>query len=403
MHCEYMTDILFKAIDEVVDSGVLSGRKVVMFGLNAPAFICKHYLQKKGTDIFAFVDNNPFAVDQFNNPDIVPTFHHLIGDRRLKAYRPDELPREYHDEYVFLLYSKYEKEMLEQLASLGYEQGKQAFVLGGFWKTEEVKRAYVPEGAGRLLTAEEEKECQMAGLRYIHKLCEENNLKYFLHYGSLLGAVRHKGYIPWDDDLDILMMNEDMLKLIDIIKAENGRYEVFYAGFDDPARHFIARVVDRETLYHQWDIPLETFGGMMALDIFPMAGMPDGEKESLEFYNNVMKYAWEYDDLTVEFPNPDEETLHRKLECKKQVLDAMLKYPAWDSEYIFTVPTKPGPPLIFRREWWDEQIPMEFEGEYFLGSKGYDSILTKHYGDYMTPPPDNLKVSIHRTTTYWKQ
>lgn len=403
MHCEYMTDILFKAIDEVIDSGVLSGRRVVMFGLNAPAFICKQYLESKGTDIYAFVDNSPYAVDQFNDPNTVPTFHHMIGNRRLKAYKPDELPEEYHDEYVFLLYSKYEQEMLDQLALLGYEQGKQAFVLGGFWKTEEIKRAYVPDGAGRLMTAEEEKECQLAGLRYIHRLCEENNLKYYLHYGSLLGAVRHKGYIPWDDDLDILMMNEDMLKLMDIIKADNGRYEVFYAGTDDPVRHFIARLVDRETLYHQWDIPLETFGGMMALDIFPMAGMPGGEKESLDFYNGVMKYARDYDDLTVEYPNPSEEILAKKTECKKQVLDSMLKYSAWDSEFIFTIPTRPGRPLIFRREWWDEQIPMEFEGEYFMGPKGYDAILSTHYGDYMTPPPDNYKVSIHRTTTYWKQ
>lgn len=168
MHCEYMTDILFKAIDEVIDSGVLSGRRVVMFGLNAPAFICKQYLESKGTDIYAFVDNSPYAVDQFNDPNTVPTFHHMIGNRRLKAYKPDELLEEYHDEYVFLLYSKYEQEMLDQLALLGYEQGRQAFVLGGFWKTEEIKRAYVPDGAGRLMTAEEEKECQLAGLRYIH-------------------------------------------------------------------------------------------------------------------------------------------------------------------------------------------------------------------------------------------
>lgn len=403
MHCEYMTDILLRAIDEVIDSGVLKDRRVVMFGLNAPGFICKQYLQQKGIELFAFVDNGHSAVNQFNNPDIAPTFHHLIGDRRIKAYHPDELPDEYHDEYVFLLYSKYEQEMLNQLAEMGYAKDKQAFVLGGFWRTEELKRAYVPEGAGSLLTPDEIKECQMAGLRYVHNLCEKNGLKYFLHYGSLLGAVRHKGYIPWDDDLDILMMNEDMLKLIDIIKSENGRYEVFYAGFDDPARHFIARIVDKETLYHQWDIPLETFGGMMALDIFPMAGMPGGDEESLKFYFDVMKYAWEYDDLTVEFPNPDDNTLKRKLLCKQHVLDDMLKYPAWESEYIFTIPTKPGRPLIFRREWWDEQIPMEFEGEYFFGPKGYDAILSTHYGDYMTPPPENKKVSIHRTTTYWKQ
>lgn len=399
MRCEYMTDILFKAVDGLLKEVDLHERKVVMFGLNAPAFVCKQYLQDRGIETFAFVDNSDVAIEQFNSPDVTPTRHHLIGDRRIKAYRPEDLPAAYHDEYVFLIYSKYEKEMLSQLLELGYEEGKQAFLTGGFWKTEEIKRAYVPEGAGAILTPEEIREHQMSGLRYIHNLCEKHQLKYYLHYGTLLGAIRHKGYIPWDDDLDILMMNEEMLELLEIIKQENGRYGVFYAGFNDPVRHFIARIEDRETLYHQWDIPLETFGGMITVDIFPMGGMPKGEEEM--FYNDVMQKAWEYDDLTVEFPNPDAEIQKRRAFCKRYVLDALAKYPASDSDYLFTIPTKPGR-LIFDRAYWDEQILMDFEGEQFWGPRGYDGLLTAHYGDYMTPPPENRRVSIHRTTIYHK-
>ncbi len=400
MRCEYMTDILFEAIDGLIRDGVLDGRKVVMFGLNAPAFVCKQYLQDQGIETFAFVDNSDVAIEQFNSPDVKPTRHHLIGDRRIRAYRPEELPEEYRNEYVFLVYSKYEDEMLQQLSELGYKKGEQAFLTGGFWRTEAIKREYIPEGAGKLLTPQEIKEYQMAGLRYVHDLCEKHGLKYYLHYGTLLGAVRHKGYIPWDDDLDILMMNEEMLELLDIIKQENGRYGVFYAGFDDPVRHFIARIEDRETLYHQWDIPLETFGGMIVLDIFPMAGMPKGQEDA--YYQEVLQYAGEYDDLTVEFSKPDEGIQKRREICKKYVLDALLQYKPRESDFLFTIPTKPGR-LVFERKYWDDRILMEFEGYHFYGPVGYDGLLLSHYGqEYMIPPEENRRVSIHRTTIFHK-
>ena len=61
----------------------------------------------------------------------------------------------------------------------------------------------------------------MSVLDEIDRICKENNLKYSLAYGTLLGAVRHKGYIPWDDDIDICMLREDYEKLIAILKDEN--------------------------------------------------------------------------------------------------------------------------------------------------------------------------------------
>ena len=196
------------------------------------------------------------------------------------------------------------------------------------------------------------------------------------------------------------MMNDEMLELLEIIKQENGRYGVFYVGMNDPVRHFIARIEDRETLYHQWDIPLETFGGMMTVDIFPMGGMPRGEE--VEYYNDVTQYAREYDDLTVEFPNPSKEIEERRLYCKKYVLDALMKYDPKNSDYLFTIPTKPGW-LVYRREYWDNRILMDFEGEQFYGPEGFHGLLSDHYGeDYMTPPAENRRVSIHRTTTFHK-
>jgi len=398
MKTSYMTDILFRAIDEINERGVLENKKIVLFGLNAPAFACKQYLQDRGIEIFAYVDNNAAAVGLFNNQDIEPTFHHLIGDRRIRAYSPGGLPREYIDEYVFLLYSKYEQEMIEQLDSMGYKLDEQVFVMGGFWKTENMMKAIVPNGAGEELTWNQEKKKQIEAVKYVFKKCKENDLRCYLNYGTLIGAVRHHGYIPWDDDMDLSMPAEDMNKLLDIIKKENGRYDVHYSAFNNPCRHFVAKIEDRSTVLHQWDIPIELYGGMV-IDIFPLGGLPGDKEEAMAFFDEVVKHGWEYDNLVIEFPEASDEIIKRREEEKKWILDAFLKYPFDESEYVFTVPDKPGN-RVYPRRIWDEYIHMEFEGETFLGPAGYDEYLNIHYGGYMNLPPENRRVSNHRNKIF---
>ncbi len=403
MKTQYMTELLLQALDEIIDSGALNGKKIVLFGLNPPAFLCKQRLEERGLPTFAYVDNSPSAIQWWYHPRVAPAHHCFRGQERIPACKPDELPGEFHEEYVFLLYSKFEREMLQQLEKLGYSRERQTFVVGGFWKTEERKRAVIPEGAGTPLTQEEIKARQMEGLRYIHNLCEKHHLKYYLHYGTLLGAVRHRGYIPWDDDLDLLMMNDEMLELMELIRQENGRYGVFYAKYDDLCRHFIAKIEDRETLYHQWDVPLELFGGMIALDIFPMAGLPPISSEREDFYYDVVCRAKEYDDLIIDFPNPNDAVRKQRGACKQYVLDAMLKYDPRKAEELFTIPIKPRRPLTFYRKCWDERILLPFEGESFYAPAGYEEILTSHYGDYLTLPPESKRVSNHRTRVFQKR
>lgn len=399
MKSKYMTWILFEAIDAIIAKGVLDNKKIVLFGLNAPAFACKQYLQDKGYEIYAYVDNNGAAVGLFNDRTVEPTFHHMIGSRRIEAYSPGGLPNEYRDEYVFLLYSKYEGEMLAQLASMGYEQGVQAFVMGGFWKTEEIMKSYVPEGAGAVLDWDKEKKHQIEAVKYIQRLCDRHGLRVYIHYGTLIGAVRHNGYIPWDDDMDLCMPTRDLNKLIDIIHEENGRYDVYYAACSKPCRHFIAKIEDKSTLMHQWDIPIELVGGLI-VDIFPLGGMPGDYNEAMEFYKEVTRLSWEYDNLVVEFPNASEEIDRRREELKNKILDYLAMYPFEESEYVFTVPDKPGSNRVYPRRIWDERAPFRFEGEIFYGPAGYDEFLRIHYGGYMELPPENRRVSIHRNKVF---
>ena len=73
----------------------------------------------------------------------------------------------------------------------------------------------------KILTLEEIKQIELDILYYLHELCEKNDIKYFIDFGTLLGAIRHKGFIPWDDDTDISLARDEFEKLYNVLKKEN--------------------------------------------------------------------------------------------------------------------------------------------------------------------------------------
>ena len=76
----------------------------------------------------------------------------------------------------------------------------------------------------RVLSLEEIKQVELDILKYLHELCEQHQIKYFIDFGTLLGAVRHKGFIPWDDDTDISLARDEFEKLYQVLKNENHPY-----------------------------------------------------------------------------------------------------------------------------------------------------------------------------------
>ena len=115
----------------------------------------------------------------------------------------------------------------------------------------------------------------MSILDEIQRICKENNLKYSLAYGTLLGAVRHKGYIPWDDDIDICLLREDYEKLIAILKDKNAPgHKEWLTLADDTCRGYyypFAKAYDNRTT-----VKMERHKGEMGIwvDIFPLDGLP---------------------------------------------------------------------------------------------------------------------------------
>ena len=134
-----------------------------------------------------------------------------------------------------------------------------------------------------LLTNEECRERQLAILSEVAKLCDKHSIQYSLAYGSLIGAVRHKGFIPWDDDIDILLLRKDYEKLSDILKKQKDVSWMELLEESTGVNVFpYMKVIDNRTIVKPDDN--NALHGIW-IDVFPIDNLPDNS-----FACNIFRY-----------------------------------------------------------------------------------------------------------------
>lgn len=230
-------------------------------------------------------------------------------------------------------------------------------------------------------------------LTAIDKTCREHNLRYYLIAGTMLGAVRHKGFIPWDDDADICMPHDDYDKLIEHSKEWlPEQYELICAENDKTYPQPFAKIQDAHTTIIE-HAHLRYLGGVY-IDVFPLDGMPEKKwKQRLHYlrYKHLCKLLYfTYRDPYRHGKGPSSwlPLLCRKLftveGLQKSIRQLLRKYDFDKSKYVLCFDD--GLRSIVEKKVYGTPKLYTFEGRSFLGVNDADTLLTHMYGNYMQLP-----------------
>lgn len=262
----------------------------------------------------------------------------------------------------------------------------------------------------REIGAKELREIQLAVLREVDILCENEGLRYCLCGGSLLGAIRHQGFIPWDDDIDILMPRDDYERFLKLAPRHLGGHCRVATYRNDPLHPYpFAKVCDLRTVQKQPSLPDSGIG----VDVFPMDGLPDDISAS-DAQFRAMKC---YDALLWStFSKPASSRSRRwirkllvplsKLLGRKRILKWLerqaTKYAFDQSEFVAVlVITTYGKRERMTKAAFSEFRRMPFEGEQYPVPVGYHEYLSSLYGDYMQLPPIEKRFPHHHIEAFW--
>lgn len=265
-------------------------------------------------------------------------------------------------------------------------------------------------GIHKIIEVTEMKELMLDIMSSIDEYCRKNGLRYSLAYGTLIGAIRHKGYIPWDDDIDIFMPRPDYMKFMK--EFNHPYYKACCAEYTPGWDHFIAKVCDDRTVIDEGHGDISG----VYVDVFPVDGWPEGEDEIKKHYSKVVRYLRLWSSLHytqhMKISRANGLSKNVKIVASKflglftnstRALKKMLKA---KTQYSYETSSKVGSLTCgdwsVPRYYFDNLIDCPFEDRTYLVSEQYDALLRVYFGDYMQLPPVEQRVSNHGYTAYWK-
>lgn len=257
-------------------------------------------------------------------------------------------------------------------------------------------------------------------LKHIHSVCEERGLRYTLAYGTLIGSIRHNGFIPWDDDIDIMMPRPDFEKFVEYYSNhDTGPFKLMNLDNADIYPYFNTRVFDTRTYI---EVKNEAPYGMgIFVDVCAMDGLGNDWDKALSIMSKSKRLCSSMFLVT-----------RNKfyIGLTKGIKKKILKYPAYifthllgkdffvkkmhrlvqsrdydNSRYVGCLLWSTYSPQkeVMEKEWIENVVLRQFEDAFFYVSVYYDKMLTRLYGDYMKLPPEEDRVYHHLYFAYYKE
>lgn len=368
---------LYGNLDRLVSGTTLADKTVIVFGTSNLAGMIIHYLGLHGIRTAAIVDNDSARAGQM-----------VYG---VRVYPPTQYLQPYDSRKVVLIASTYQEEMLFQLAQMGYQREQQAFLVIDLPAVMQDysfvdRTGYIP------LTEQEIRESQLRILERLDTVCRELGLRYNICGGTLIGAVRHQGYIPWDDDIDVVMPMQDIIRLTEALQRDREYSMISFASGVD---YFdvCSLMVDNSTVCDFNGFMQLTSG--VSIDVFPFTGVPEGAVQQRAYLEQMRSLDMDKWNRLYE-PEACREAFDRQI-------GYMLSFDYDRSETIGNVLSRYFVRDIFPRSWFNETVRLPFETLSLNAPKYYHEYLTKLYGDYRALPPVQKRVSVHYYKAYRKR
>lgn len=258
------------------------------------------------------------------------------------------------------------------------------------------------------LTTEQVRKMQLKGLQmtmFFDEFCKKHNLLYYFCGGCCIGAIRHKGFVPWDDDVDVFMPRDDYEKLKELW-VDTPEYSIQYTTKDFLTENQFLTICDNNTTFiktYQKDLDMNHG---LVLDVLPLDGCPTGWRRKIQklwalLYSlfivgkapeNHGKAIYLVGKFLLALAKPKSWRYRIWRFCERK----MSQYPISECAYITELCA--GPHYMkneYKKEWFEKAVRVEFEGQLLPIPVGYDGYLRMAFGDYMQLPPEEKRVCHH--------
>ena len=263
------------------------------------------------------------------------------------------------------------------------------------------------------LTLDELKRIEFDILKHFDAFCKEHNIRYYLAYGTLLGAIRYKKFIPWDDDVDVLVPRDDYERLLEIYQ-DNEQYKMFAFEKDGKFHYPFAKLCDLSTRKFMPEFRSSDAIPGVEIDIFPLdcwcSDYESAKKEARSIYREIA-----FLQASQLRESPTKKGLKSMLWKLVSVYAKIRTYKYFNKKIVkkSKANKQETPVFVGSKSWciYGERgvVPaeafadvayVEFEGEMFPAPIGYDTYLTCLYGDYLPEPPKEKQKTNHNFKAY---